>query len=432
MEMIREWAPHVLKDNRLSEEDFVETLEKIVLNQIKRMLNKREMPQIMRKETAQEGYRVPFGDHPLVGHIAIYSINLILLRLIAGKRPLVFDESEIASHEDGTRPWDRLIHIWRSWFALTNLNGLTAVMLAERTNSKITVAAKSKFQADESKTKLHEFHNVAVSLGDNASAGIAGLYLFDPTTSSEKDLDSIGQRLDSEGFDPGVPITVARLLILAQRLPDAAEEFVQHGRRAIEQALEAGRTDQLENVCAIIARALDDPLHTKWRISRRGGMFRGLLDPRSVVDIATREPKSARILFELAKQLRDFEWLDEFSARFLDLAPHEIQRIKMSERGTADWINWTRLLREVGRASVRSRSIHLNRTPPDFFERALDPRHLLELVKRNPEGALAYVETLRELAGEGHFGRFIQPAPELKSFDDMVDPLDLLAVVYKI
>jgi len=65
LEMIREWAPHVLKGHSLPENEFVETLDKIVLNQTKRMLSKREMPQIMRQETAQEGYRVPFGDHPL-------------------------------------------------------------------------------------------------------------------------------------------------------------------------------------------------------------------------------------------------------------------------------------------------------------------------------------------------------------------------------
>ncbi len=58
--MIREWIPHVLKDNQISEGEFIETLEKIVLNQIKRILNKREMPQIMRRETAQEGYRAPY------------------------------------------------------------------------------------------------------------------------------------------------------------------------------------------------------------------------------------------------------------------------------------------------------------------------------------------------------------------------------------
>lgn len=191
MEMIREWAPHVLKEDGLSEGDFVETLEKIVLNQIKRMLNKREMPQIMRRETAQEGYKIPFGDHPLLGHIAIYSINLILLRLIAGKRSFVFDEAEFGRHEDGTRPWDRLMYIWRSWFALGNLNGLAAVMLAERDGATIKVTARVKFQAVESSGKLQEFYNVAQSLGDGVSASITGLYLFDPNSDSEDDLDSM-------------------------------------------------------------------------------------------------------------------------------------------------------------------------------------------------------------------------------------------------
>ena len=406
MEMIQEWAPHVLRDNGLSEENFVETLEKIVLNQIKRMLNKREMPQIMRKETAQEGYRVPFGDHPLVGHIAIYSINLILLRLVAGKRPFVFDESEVASHEDGTRPWDRLMHIWRSWFALGNLNGLTAVMLAERTNSKITVTAKSKFQALESQSRLHEFHNVALSLGDNASAGITGLYLFDPTSGSENDLISIEQRLGSEGFDLGLPLIIARLLVLAQRFPESPKEFVLFGKYAVEQALRTGRGDQLENVCLIIARVLEGQMYSTAWIGGRGGVLGELLDPRHAVDIAIREPRSARTFFDLGKQLRDFEWLNEFSGRFIEFAFHEMSRPEMYESGSLT--NWIRLLRDVGGASGLFQSSHLRRISPEYFERVSDPRRLLELAQRNPEAALAYLQILHELGGEQSFARFVE------------------------
>ena len=40
--------------------------------------------------------------------------------------------------------------------------------------------------------------------------------------------------------------------------------------------------------------------------------------------------------------------------------------------------------------------------PPEFFERALDPRRLLELSERNPEAAMAMLQLVREFAGE-HF-----------------------------
>ena len=217
MEMIREWAPHVLREHGLTESEFVESLERIVLSQIQRLLNKREMPSIIRKETAQEGYRVPFGDHPLLGHVAIYSMNLLLLRVIVGGQPFVFDENEVTSHEDGTRPWDRLTHLWRSWFALGNLNGLTAVMLASRSDSKITVTAKKKFQAEETKSRLHECLNVAVSLGDNVTSGLSGLLLFDPSSQSSLELDKVEQRLNSEGLDLGLEVAIKRLLVFGTR-----------------------------------------------------------------------------------------------------------------------------------------------------------------------------------------------------------------------
>jgi hypothetical protein len=201
LEMMREWIGHSLKGRQLSKQEFLSHLDTIVLNQIRRLLNKREMPSIIRGETVQEGYRAPFGDHPLLGHIAIYSINLILLRIIVDDRPFVFDESQIGTHEDGARPWDRLMHIWRSWFALDNLNGVTAVILAERKESQISVRAKEKFQVAESQNRLETCLNVGVSLADNISSGLAGLLLFEPSKDNQLDIEDIVGRLGSEKID---------------------------------------------------------------------------------------------------------------------------------------------------------------------------------------------------------------------------------------
>ena len=190
LEMMREWIRHILKEKNLAKKSFINHLDTIVLNQIKRLLNKREMPSIIRKETAQEGYRAPFGDHPLLGHIAIYSINLILLRVIVIDEPFVFDESKIGTYEDGTRPWDRLTHIWRSWFALDNLKDLTAVMIAERSETLIAVRTKERFQVTESDNRLETCLNVGISLADNISSGLAGLLLFDPFSRAKLTLTS--------------------------------------------------------------------------------------------------------------------------------------------------------------------------------------------------------------------------------------------------
>ena len=429
MEMIREWAPHVLKEQGLTEGEFVESLEMIVLNQIKRLLNKREMPSIIRRETAQEGYRVPFGDHPLIGHVAIYSMNLVLLRLVVGAQSFVFDEAEVASHEDGTRPWDRLIHIWRSWFALGNLNGLTAVMLTNRTDSKITVTAKKKFQAEESKSRLQDCLNVAMALGDNVASGLSGLFLFDPSGDSASDLNKIEQRLTSEGIDLELAISIKRLLVLAAHFPDAIGDFARLGSGTIQLALKSGRRDELEQVCLTVARALDVSITSRLpkhdpRPTARNSVFRDMVEPRMAAEVAIRDARSGRILWALGRQLCDHEWQREFSHRFLDFTAHKMP-MKGIELGEQYGLEWFRLMRDIGGGMfsefVDRRGIH-----PEMFERIFHPRQLLELSERNPEGALAYVQLLREIGGGRFLERYSEKEMGPEFFERMFHPKQLL------
>lgn len=413
LEMIREWAPHVLRENSLSESGFVETLDKIVLNQTKRLLSKREMPQIMRKETAQEGYRVPFGDHPLVGHIAIYSINLVLLRLVSGINPFVFDESEIASHEDGARPWDRLMYIWRSWFSLGNLNGLTAVMLADRFETKIRVAAKGKFQAEETTSRLQELYNVSLSLGDDMSACIAGLYLFDPTTGTLDNLNNLEKMMHSEGLDLGVAALLAKLYVLARNFNDLPLVFIDQSRHALERAIVAGRYDQTEAVCQLVARTLEGSSLRKNCSTEIGRFFCKTFDPDFAVNVAMRDPRSARIIFNLAKQIDESEWLHVFHSRFIEFYSHKILPFDINESipEATEFFDLLQLYKDVRNAApllgyLQSRDFH-----PKFFDRIINPRHLKDFAMKNPEAAMAYLQTVREVSGgryrDDHFARVI-------------------------
>jgi len=430
LEMVREWTPHVLKEHALSEGDFVETLDKIVLNQTKRLLSKREMPQIMRKETAQEGYRVPFGDHPLVGHIAIYSINLVLLRLVSGKAPFAFDESEIASYEDGTRPWDRLVHIWRSWFSLGNLNGLTAVMVADRSEKMIKVVAKDKFQAGESAGKLQEFRNVALSLGDDVSACIAGFYLFDPSMGSSKELDKLEKKALAEGLDLGMPVMVTKLQVLARNVDQSPDKFFEHSRRTLEQAMRLSRPDQIESLCQVIARTLEQSNVCRYHGPGRSRGFRDIFDPDFAVELAMRNPRSARIFFALGKRLYDSEWVFEFSRRFLDYFSHKIPllEIESSSSRAGEPFEWLQLFKEIGGSDAFFRyarnqgDIHLTK----FLDRMLNPHYLLELSERNPEVVLAYLQILREWGGGRYFEEFIGRRMDPKLINRLFDPRYLL------
>lgn len=407
MEMIREWTPHVLQGNELTEGDFNETLERIVLNQIKRLLNKREMPPIMRKETVQEGYRVPFEDHPLLGHMAIYSINLVLLRLIAGRAPFVFEECAIARHEDGTRPWDRLIHMWRSWFSLGNLNGMAAVMLAERSGESIKVGLKDKFQVEEGKSRLRELHNVALSLGDDVTAGLAGLWLIDPSSDSTEKLRRLEEKLSSEDdAEVGLAISIAELRVLAAHSRAFRGEFAEHGRRTLEQAIRRGRIDQLEIVSDIIARALEKHLRVRGPIGNADRVLRQMLPPHFVVELAMRDPRSARVLYELGRQSWDSEWILEVSMQIVEYLSGRL-RMEIDERGSAEWVQLLGFVREFAGGSRLGRYRGRRRARGRYLERALHPQHFVKLLERNPEGAVAYLQILRELGGARYFSEFV-------------------------
>ena len=429
LEMIREWAPHVLKDHSLSEHGFVETLDKIVLNQTKRMLSKREMPQIMRKETAQEGYRVPFGDHPLLGHIAIYSINLILLRLVSGKEQFIFDESEIASHEDGTRPWDRLMNIWRSWFSLGNLNALAAIMVADRSEKRIKVVAKDRFQAQETTGKLQEFYNVAFSLGDDVSASIAGFYLFDPTTESAKELAKLEMMAHAEGLELGFPAVLAQLHILARSFNKSPREFVEFSRGVLEQTVRSSRRDHIESICQVVVRTFDQSSRRQFGDIERGPRIRHILNPRLAVELAMRDPRSARLLISVLNRLHDPEWIFEFTRRLLDFFVHERPAFgaEVPESNSGDYAEWLLLFREIGGSGGLFQYADLSNMPPKtFFSRMANSRQLLILSERNPEGALTYLQILRELGG----GRFLEVFADWRIDPEvmhrMFDPRQLL------
>lgn len=417
LEMIREWTPHVLSQQKLSEHDFVEILEKMVLNHTKRMLSKRVMPQIMRKETAQEGYRVPFGDHPLVGHIAIYSINLILLRLASGKAPFIFNEVEIASHEDGTRPWDRLMYLWRSWFSLGNLNGLSAVMLADRKGETIKVVAKQRFKAEETTSKLQEFYNVARSLGDDLSASISGILLFNPIADSPGKLDHLESMMDAEAFDVGVPLLIAKLEVLSNGHDRHPREFISISRRALDYAMRSGRRDQVGSICQIIVRVLEQT-----NVESFGGNgfdldYFDILEPSLVAEIASLDFRSGRILFKLGSEFHGSKWIYEFTHQFFDVSS---RRPPLFELGGSNFfsgqvVEFGLLLRDIKTASVSLRNTRVRDINPKAFDRMLDPRYLLEFSSRSPEAALAFVQVFHEMGSIRYFEEFLDRymVPEL-------------------
>jgi hypothetical protein len=424
LEMVREWIGHELKGERLSRQDFLYHLDTIVLNQVKRILSKREMPSIMRREAPQEGTVAPFGDHPLLGHLAIYSINLILLRSIVGNEPFVFDESLIASHEDGARPWDQLTHLWRSWFALDNLNGVTAILHSARSGTGVSVSSKDSFRVSESRNRLETFLNVSNSLGDSLSSGLAGFLLYEPSRDDPKQIDEIEHRLSDEGISLALPVAIKRLLTAeGNEAAIEPERFLVEGVRALETAIESDHPRELEEIAFSIRRGLHRrlrhaPLH-EWRFEFARS-FGEILHPRLIILVTERNPWAGLSLIQLAvdigmdNYLTRSEFMEELMHRLIGRG--ELMLLADREPGWASAV--LGLVRRIG-------GWRWSRRHPKFFplEEILDPERLALLARQSPAETAATIQLALELGDERwmdrHGERFIEHIVD----DRVIEPL---------
>ncbi len=197
LSMLREWLKH--KHSRPAE--FIRDLDAIVANQIERILSSHAPPAVTADRTPPS-----FTQLPMLGHAAVYSVNLILLRTVFSPQPYIFDETMFVPSEDGARAWDRLTHLWRSWFSLESLHGLTAILVADRDRHKIYLTAKEQFSTSQSSDRLTAILNVSRTLADDITTGISGLLVYDSyeldrRATGKIDLETIAAKLEAEHID---------------------------------------------------------------------------------------------------------------------------------------------------------------------------------------------------------------------------------------
>ena len=228
----------------------------------------------------------------------------------------------------------------------------------------------------------------------------------------------------------GLAISIKRLMVLAAHFPDALDDFVRLGSRTIDLALRSGRRDELEQVCLTVARALEFPNTLRLpnhdhRLSTRNSIFRNMVDPGMAAEVAIRDPRTGRILWALGKQLCEYEWQREFSARFVDFTAHKMP-MDAIEMGEWNGMEWLRLMRDIGGGGMFSEFVNRHRIHPKMLERMIHPGRLLELSERNPEAALAYFQLLQEMGGWRVLEQYSEKEMGPKFFERMFHPRQLL------
>lgn len=157
----------------ISHNDLVDNLKFLVKNQLKMILNTRNIPKVMRKGVILD------QDMPLLGYLSTYSLNLVILSCILSSIGFEFDEQEYAqsipSFQDA-KPWDKLISLWKAWFSSADLTGLSAILKAKRiSENKILIECNDKFESTRYEQPIDILLCVSSTLADNLLVGLAGL-----------------------------------------------------------------------------------------------------------------------------------------------------------------------------------------------------------------------------------------------------------------
>ena len=155
---------------------------------------------------------MPFRPVGLLGHIAIYSLNLLLLRTVLHPDGYEVDCDEVASRGGAPGTWDQLTHVWRSWFSLDGLRELSAIWTATRKGASVRLTAKAgALGARPSSERLEVVRDVGLALADGVTAGLAGLVGLRRWGGPRERMEDARRRLKESGIEMPMDQVLGRL-----------------------------------------------------------------------------------------------------------------------------------------------------------------------------------------------------------------------------
>lgn len=211
-EMLREWTSHVLAQKKRNKDDFIKYFDLIIKSQLSIILNTRSFPSIMQSPVISK-----VADIPILGLIANYTINLIILKSIFSG-DFIFDELEFMAtnskndqSDQSTDPWDKLTYIWRAWFKIENLSGISTILSSRRHANKIHIRYNKSFTASLCNSQLSHIINATSSIADELTFGLASLHSNNCNDDDDKWLENINKSLVSAQVDISFEILIRQL-----------------------------------------------------------------------------------------------------------------------------------------------------------------------------------------------------------------------------
>lgn len=387
IQMIKEWKIHYLNRMNFSDENFIKQFDVILHNQINRVLTKQNMPSIIQGDLGAS-----FGRYPLLGHTALFTLNLIILHTAFSESEFIFNEEIIETYEDGTKPWDRLTHIWRSWFSAENLNGLNTVFIANRdysdVGSKVIIIPQKNLLLDTpSCNNMESILNVSEALGDNVTKCMALILSYDSTSDSGSKLNYINKLNDYEKIDIDIQIIIKRLL---KKMSESPRIYNKGISRLISDAFRVAYSyksmDEFKIILSLVQKFL---LECRPNIPENYIFNDDFLNSRMMLDISERFPELASditIIYTLAYTKKVYGNFIEFNEFFSRI----IRNVDKHYR--------VRLITELYEVTKNSHFVTtFNNTVASHIDNIIKQTDFQYLFKREPEMFLDFCKAVREM-----------------------------------
>lgn len=138
--------PFFANNFEFSKESFSDSLIYLVQNELDGLLTSQNIPKVLLESDNFE------KSMSVLGHLATYSLNLVILAATLSVDGFTFiSKNNIEQSDEGTVSfdnWDRMVNLWKSWFPVSDLVGLSAIIKTNRDfNKNIHVVNQESFKS---------------------------------------------------------------------------------------------------------------------------------------------------------------------------------------------------------------------------------------------------------------------------------------------
>lgn len=173
IKMIHEWSYTYLCDEKMGLTEIDQLMEILINTEIKRVISGENV--LYLKEIIEEKGN-PFRTKGILEHLAIYSLNLMILRTVIGQKEYRFkfenftseEKAEIAKNDNKEETWNKLMYIWKSVFSEKELQEYAGIFSVAIDGEGCLISYKEvEAQLKGQKSRIVSLLGIEQSLGND-------------------------------------------------------------------------------------------------------------------------------------------------------------------------------------------------------------------------------------------------------------------------